>query len=208
MGFTLRKDRGWAQFQKALDGSKFKRILAKHLRRASRLNGKLAEAAVRTAIRRGVFAANAPLTIMIKGSSKPLVDNNDLANAVSSTLVSDTELFVGFTKTSDLYDIALSVHEGVEIRVTPSMRGLFFALWQASIGKLDSAKLTGRAKELWERQPGGWLPLKDSTNFISIPARRFLEEAMSDEEFKRRVKQNWERAVEAAVKELVASAKG
>lgn len=198
----LKKDSGWKRFEKAIDPKRFEEVVRRNIRQASIRNGKLAEAFVRAQITAGRYAKNANLTVMIKGSSKPLVDHGDLFRAVTSVVVDDYQVFIGIVRSEGEYNLAVALHEGVEIRVTPAMRGLFFVLWQASIGQMSPGALTGRAAELWERHPGGWKPLSASTNQIVIPGRPFIEAAFKNGELKRQATANWNMALKKAMREL------
>ncbi|MGD9749386.1 MAG: hypothetical protein AB7W59_00160 [Acidimicrobiia bacterium] len=197
------KDAGWRKMERALDHAAFESTLRRNMRVATQLNGHLAEAAVRRAIRAGSFAPNASLTIAIKGSSKPLVDQGSgIFQAITSEVIDDFRVFVGVLRADEHYDIALALHEGATISVTPAMRGMFFMLWLASQGSKPSSELTGRAAELWERMPGGWLPLKSSTTAIVIPGRPYLANAFNEATLRARVQRNWERAVAKTFREL------
>lgn len=196
----VKKD--WDRFGKALESSRFRRIARKHLRIATERNGREAQAVIRRLIRAGGFASNAVLTKQIKGSGKPLVDNaTSLFQAVTSKVETDTSVFVGVLQTDGFYNIAVSLHDGQAITVTPKMRLMFQVLYWASIGNLDPGELHGAAAELWKRKPGGWLPLKDSTVVIILPPRPFIEEAFKDAKLKARVRNNWVRALNTAMKE-------
>lgn len=196
------KDDGWKRFANALDPKQFQRKLHRNIKNANYFNGKLLATAIRKAIKGGGFEKNAALTVMIKGSGKkPLTDQGELFKSIAIVVNNDLELFVGIVKDDEQYDLALAVHDGAEIRVTPAMRGLFFSLWQASIGAIPSSKLSGRAAELWERSPGGWKPLKKSTTRIVIPGRPFTKEALEDDGLKAKMEKNWRWAVEKTLKE-------
>lgn len=208
MTFGFRKDAGWTIFANAVDPRVFEAKLKHHMSRATALNGKVAVAAVRKVIRNGAFAANAPLTVHIKGSSKPLVDNGTgLFQAITDEVQDHQTVFIGVNRNSDMYNIAMALHEGVTLRVTPAMRGMFFMLWQASTGAIPSSSLTGRAAELWERRPGGWKPLKESTSVIVIPGRPFLEQAFQDPTLRNTLRNNWTQAVQATLRELATRGK-
>lgn len=207
MAIAFKKDKGWKKMQLMLEPGKATAVVKKHLQRATRLNGKIAEAKVRDTIKKGSFADNAELTQAIKGDNKPLVGvgaGAQLWGSITSTMISDTTLFVGVLKTDGMYNLAVTLHEGVSIGVTSAMRGLFFVLWQASVGKLGKSKLTGRAAELIALMPTGWLPLNKSTSVIIIPARKFIEVAFEDKEVRTRSKVNWQMALKAAFAEMKA----
>lgn len=190
----------WKSFRKAIDPATLTPVLQKEMAAATRRNGKLAERMIRKIIQDGILPFNADLTEWIKGSDKPLVDTGTgIFQAITSLAVSDFEVFVGVLRQSKFYDIAESLHEGVAIKVTPRMRGMFHALWEASEGRRDPATLTGRAAELWERRSGGWLPLRASTVVIKIPPRPFIAAAFSSPELKRQVVDQWEKAAQRAL---------
>ncbi len=195
-------EKDWKRFGRALDSSRFRRIARKHLRKATDRNGLEAQAAIRRQIRAGGFEANATLTKEIKKSGKPLVDKGtSLFQAITSKIENDTSVFVGVLQTDSFYNIALSLHNGQAIPVTPKMRLMFRVLHWVSIGNMDPSELDGAAAELWRRKPGGWLPLKDSTVAIIIPPRPFIEAGFEEEKLKQRVRNNWNRALATAMKE-------
>ena len=196
----VKKD--WARFGKALDSARFRRIARKHLRTATERNGLEAQAAIRRLIRSGNFASNAVLTKQIKGSGKPLVDNaTSLFQAITSKVETDTSVFVGVLQTDDFYNIALALHNGTAIQVTPKMRLMFRVLHWVSIGNMDPSELDGRAAELWKAKPGGWFPLKDTTIAIILRPRFFILRAFDDPKLKKTVRINWNRALSIAMKE-------
>jgi len=200
-GFKM--DAGWRKWEHAITPRVFTAKLNHNMRRATALNGKLAEATIRNTIKAGMSPANAALTIMIKSSSKPLVDQpGGLFQAITSQVMDHTTVFAGVLSTNGEYDIALALHEGATINVTPRMRGMFFWLWQASEGKLPPNELEGRAAQLWERSPGGWAPLKDSTTHIIIPPRPFIQRAFANRDMRLKAKENWQKALQATMREL------
>lgn len=181
-------------FLDILNPGKFEAELNRNMRRATALNGKIAERFVRMSISKGNFAPNAPLTIALKKSNKPLADKGDLFQAITSQIIDAYTVHVGIFQTSKVYDTAVAVHDGVSIRVTPAMRGMFFLLYKASIGEFPASKLEGRAAELFSKFQD-WKPLKPSTQIIVIPPRPFLEGAMEDEGLRRAVQENWRQAL-------------
>lgn len=202
------KSKGIKRWLKALDPAAFTQNMRTNVRKATVLNGKIGEAYLRKAIQssRGRLKPNAPLTKLIKGSAKPLVDQGLLFQAITSRVKDDFTVFIGVLRTSESYDLITTLHEGKEIKVTPAMRGMFFMLWRASIGEIDSSSLTGRAAELWKRKQGGWFPLRDDTVAVIIPARRFMRLVFEDPQFKKLVKDNWTKALAASFKDQSKSA--
>lgn len=198
---TAFKVKGLKGLTVALDWKKYAVASGAKLRAATVFNGKLAEAAVRKQLQKGMDPRNAALTQAIKGGDKPLVDSAELFNSVTSTPISDTEVFVGVKRSSREYNVAALIHEGTTITVTPAMRGMFFYLWKASTGDISPDKLTGRAAELWKRMQKDWKPLKAETKTITIPARPFITIALSSGQLRGLCKFNWERAMGTVFKE-------
>ena len=89
-------------------------------------------------------------------------------------------VWVGIPKGHRKSKLAELVHDGATIPVTEAMRTMFRLLWQASEGKFDPQKLTGRAAALWKVKQSGWLPLKDDTEHIVIVERPFMSLAFQD----------------------------
>jgi len=198
--------KGMKKMEAALDSKQFDKIMRRNMRRATQLNGMVAQAAYRRAIQAGVKPANAALTQAIKGDDKPLVGTSEMFNAITSKVVNDFTSFAGVLRRDDIYNIAVIVHEGATIPVSQKMRNMFYMLWQASIGKIDPSELTGRAKELFEAMQN-WYPLKESTNVIEIPARPWMRNANDDPEMKRLMKRNWQQALQASFREQAAAAR-
>lgn len=199
----LKLDRGWKKWEKAISPRRMEAAIRNNMRTATKLNGKLAERTIRQVIRAGKTDRNADLTIMIKSSSKPLVDQGTgLFQAITSHVIDDQTVFAGVLRTDGDFNIAMALHKGVTINVSPAMRGMFFFLWQASIGAIPESKLEGRAAQLWERSKGGWLPLKPSTSKIVIPGRPFMREAFANTRIRSLAKRNWQQALQKAMREL------
>jgi hypothetical protein len=205
MKFVL--DDGWKRWERAITPSIFSRELRKNLKVATKRNGLVAVRTIRKVIRSGSFQDNAPLTVMIKSSSKPLVDRGSgLFQAITHKMVDDVTVFAGVLMTSGEYNIAIAIHQGATIRVTPKMRGMFFNLWLVSEGELPPGYLKGRARELWERHQGDWLPLKSDTRRLVIPSRPFIKDAFNDTMMKHLAFKNWENAIKKTMKRLAKGA--
>lgn len=198
--------KGMKKLEAALDSKQFDKIMRRNMRRATQLNGMVVQAAYRKAIQSGIKPSNAALTQAIKGDDKPLVGTSELFNAITSKVVNDFTAFAGVLRRDDVYNIALAIHEGVSIQVSQKMRNMFYLLWQASEGKIDPSELTGRPKELFEAMQN-WYPLKESTNFINIPARPWMRYANDDPEMKRLLRNNWQQALKASFREQAAAAR-
>lgn len=190
-------------FAAALEPANFKRMLEKHVGKGTLKAALVAERELRKHVRAKVPPKNAALTIFIKKSRKPLIDHGDLFQAMTSHQVSWDRAFVGVLQTSSQYNIAKTLLEGRSVRVTELMRNMFFLLWRASVGSLDPARLTGRAADLWARQPRGWKPLRDSTTIIVIPPRPFLD-VFKKREVIEKIRMQWEISLDKLFAEMAA----
>lgn len=194
------KIKGLKRWRVALDARGFDADAQRYIAQATALNGKLAEALVRKTIQgggSGEYARNARLTKLIKKSQKPLVDSGLLFQSVTSAVQDVYTVFVGVLRTSNEYNVAAIVHEGVREVVTPAMRGMFFMLWRASEGAIDPSELTGRAAALWARKQKGWYPLAPETEAIVIPGRPFFKVAFKNTQMIKLARDNWRKALEA-----------
>lgn len=196
-GFIM-KGPGWQRLKIALDPKKFRGRVKAQFSVAMARAGKEAEAQVRRVIKSAPFLGNRPLTMAIKKSSKPLVDQGDLYGAITSQVLSYNSAFVGVLKTNANYNVALAIHEGVLIPVTPKMRSMFWHLWLKS--EVDPGiELTGRAAELWARFQGPWYPIGFGTKVIVIPSRPFIKAAFRSRTMRRRVREIWAAALQRAM---------
>ncbi len=189
---------GMAEWADATDATAFGKRLGRNIRRATKLNALAAVKTMREVIQSGDFKANAPLTVALKGSSKPLVASGDMFQSVTTEELSGKdEIFVGVLRSADQYDVVDIVHNGATIPVTPAMRWMFMLLAKAS-DTGDASKLEGRAAELYG-QFQGWKPLATSTTAIYIPARPFAVVTFNKPELIKLCRDNWEAAVLAAM---------
>lgn len=205
--FKLKGD--WKKFKKLVNSKEFKGRLEKNFKIATKANAMLVKRRIRWYIKNSVKAKpNAPLTVLIKGSSRPSFDGGDLFAGITEKIISSHEALIGVIKGTvtaqgeDLGKVAEIVHNGASIPVTSSMRGLFFYLWLAGQGKIPISSLTGRAAELADRlkdELSQIRPLKSSTNLIVIPARPFIADAMRSASLKKKVKENWENAIQKSL---------
>jgi len=180
---------GFDELKDKLDPKKFPRRMEKHVKKATLKNAMIGAGRVKWDIQRGKFAANAPLTRALKGSSKPLVDTEELFKSITGDAVAWNVALIGVLKnrqvknpeTGDVEDImmiAKILHDGAVIPVTPPMRRLFYAL----------------AK----KYPGQVTPLSIRTKVIVLPARPFLKGVLDKTEIAK-YKANWMAAVRKAL---------
>ena len=139
----------WREFVENLDGNKFQRRLDMELRRANELIGKKFQRTARGLIRAAVYAPNSPMTIILKGSSKPLLDRGDLYQAITYDVEGPYAVRVGVIKHrlkgADALDVAWILHEGATINVAqhPKVRRKMWAMLRermAGIAKLSKPR--------------------------------------------------------------------
>ena len=168
----------WKKWLRLLQGSRFKADLVKELTRAMTACTVLVRKEIVDRIDQGVYAPNAPLTTLMKGSGLPLVDKGDLRRSIQGKVIKYNEGFVGVFRTGKAANIGAILHEGATIKVTSKMRGWFKA--QATTSS-------------------GVKPLKSSTKVIRIPGRPFIKEAIELPAVTTAVQLNYREAVDAAM---------
>jgi hypothetical protein len=204
MAPTKFKPKGkWKQFQAAIDPKKFAASARRHLKTAMTQTAQYIRGEIRRGIRSGGYAPNAELTKLLKGSTKPLVGSTaELWKGVTYQVPSYRMAFVGVLRQSGAYNVALTVHDGKNIRVSPKMRGMFWLLWKTSIGQFDPGKLRGRTRELWDqlKRRGIIKPLDPGTTVIRIPPRPFIRAVFDSKKVQATVKANFAQAISEALK--------
>lgn len=205
----LKMTGNWKQMAAALDPKRFQANLDANMGKATRFNGMMVAGMIRKRIRGRRYTSNAPLTVLIKKSSTPLVDDGDLFGAVTSKNIDAYSVFVGVLRSAigpdgqSLVNIAEFLHKGGSIPVTDAMRAMFIMLWEVGQGKRERSTLEGRAAELAKQLKGRIKqikPLKASTKFIVVPPRPFLSDVLNDPLVLKRCRKNWEKAFQATLK--------
>lgn len=196
---TQFKIKGLKKWQQAIDARGFDKAARIHMRQATKLNGLVAVKLQRQVIQSGKsLKRNATLTQAIKGDNKALVDDSTLFQGITHKVIDDFTVFAGVLRSDRSFEVASMIHQGAEAKVTKKMRGLFYVLWRASTGKMDPNKLTGRAKDLYERMQTGWLPLSNDTEVIVIPPRQWLIIAFRNTQMVKQTRDNWKMALQRA----------
>lgn len=180
IGFNELKDR--------LDPKKFNRRIRKHVGRATLRNALVGMSRAKRDIQSGKFTPNAPTTVALKGSSKPLVDTGELFKSITGEAVAWNVALIGVLKNravrnketgkvEDLIMVAKILHDGAVVPVTAAMRRLFFRL---------------------ARTKPGVVPLSSRTRVLVIRPRPFLQGVLDRSEI-RKYKANWSAAVRRAL---------
>lgn len=202
MSTSVRLTGDWKKLERQLSNEVFRGKIESEMKRATRTNAFMVRREIRENLRSGSHARNAPLTVFIKKSTKPLIGPGPGAQLFQSIHFRSQSAFraeIGVLKGDENANIAMIVHEGTTIPVTNAMRGMFAALQSVSEGKREPGSLRGRAQELYARRPQGWKALKPSTTMIRIPARPFLREVIERDDLNNAVARNWLAAAAAAI---------
>lgn len=166
-----------------LTSSKRDRLIREATSRTYKRLGLILSARMRRKIRSGVPPKNAPLTVALKGSSKPLADSGRLFKSITWKIENEggplRQLRVGVIKTDDeTANIAKVVHNGARIVVTPKMSRLFSIVSRATTGG-SVPSLHGRALKLVSRAKGPVFPMRVGS-VITIPPRPFAKMVLTD----------------------------
>lgn len=196
----------WDQLRDALDPSKYSVKEKNAIRIATTQNAMYVAGQIKRSIGKS-WTKNAALTILLKRSTKMLFDYGELLKAITYKVIDWKSVFVGVLKQAKgrdgkpLINVTVALHEGASIVVTERMRVMFRYLWLVTQGRMREEKLTGRAKEIYERIRGTRVikPLSPSTTAIKIPSRPFIRNVFESRDVKEFVKSNWARAVSAAL---------
>lgn len=132
----------WDDWLRRTDGGAFEKRLGVETGKALDRLGVFAVGLIRRSIRSGDYAANAALTIALKGSSKPLVDQGTLIKSVTydrQVENGQNVLYVGAHRMArwkgQEYNLVRILHDGATIRVTPAMLAAVFAKLRAKRGR-------------------------------------------------------------------------
>lgn len=196
-------ERDWKRYRRMTSSPVMRRLLRREIKQATILNSRAIKREIKREIRTGKYARNSELTIAIKGSDDPLRDTRLLVNAISVRSVRWDSSRIGVVDRGErtksgltMERLAMILQRGATIPVTPSMRGLFYHLWLASIGR-NRHELNGRAAELFQRFKD-WKPLSPATKVIVIPPRPFVATALSRHSLKLEIRKNYRNAVQRA----------
>ena len=148
----LRLSREWDDLIKSLDPASFKRRLAVQIMRANERIGRDFQRIARGMIRSGDYAPNSPITIALKGSSKPLVDKGDLFQGISYELDGPYTVRLGVLKRKvgqQVINVGLVLHEGATIDVSahPQVRRKVWAMLRKAVGADRLAKLNPKSRK-------------------------------------------------------------
>lgn len=187
----------WSRLSSKLDPLSAGKALEREVAKATERNAQEVAKAFRQEIRAGTPPVLAPLTRRIKRSTKALFDHGELSKACVGVLINWRRAEAGVLRTApEMVNVAKTLHYGASIKVTEKMRMMFARLAACSAGRANPATLTGRAAELWRRNPKmKWRRLSDSTKVIKIHGRPWMKNALERPALVAKLKTNWQRAV-------------
>lgn len=177
MAVAYLKLEGFDELARAIDDRQFRAMAVRKIREKNMVLSQLGVSTLRQTILKGKFYSNSPVTVALKGSNVPLVNNADLYGNCGAKLV-PWGFICGTQRVSSRgqADIAVILHEGATVPVTDKMR----KAWKYF------AKITG----------GRVKPLRAGTTHIRIPERPFLRMAFIDDEtFPLTVIRGWKMAL-------------
>lgn len=187
MSAGIKKDVNWRRFQRFLDPKNFQSQMTRLINLATRRAARYVVDEVRASIQRNEYEPLSGLAIISKASpsSLPLVDAGSLWLSITDKVINPFAAFVGVLRQAkgkrgkNMYNIALILHEGATIGVTPKMRAYF-----------------------WFRhsQDPRWLPLSPTTTAIHIPPRPFIRQVIQKPHVKQRVWAEWRKGMRQALR--------
>ena len=168
--------------KKFLNVPRFKTLMERKIRAATRLNAMIMHAEIRRRIRGRKYARNAKVTLMIKGKKKPpLIRTGQLHAAIEQELINSYKARVGIRPGQNA-KLAKILHEGATVKITPKVRAAIFGQIKEAGGNIDK------------------LPKMKSKGVLRIPPRRFLTEVFENRKLRSEINRNWDNAVKGLIK--------
>jgi hypothetical protein len=148
--------------------------IKKEISKATAVNTMLVVKEIKRRIRAKEYAPNSALTIALKGSSTPLIDNADLFRSIQAHLIDSYRSFAGVLRGTrskdggDLVNLAKMLHDGISIKMTPAMRRWIFA--QLNQAGIEAGEVAGGGGAKKSKKPG----------WVVIPGRPFIKDVFDD----------------------------
>ncbi len=194
---------GWEEFDRLVDTSKFAQVLPQSLKKGLTRVGQYFVRDARKAIQQKKYAANSPITIALKGSSTPLVNDGDLIGSLTADLSADgMTLWVGVnrnakSKSGRIERVAQYLHDGAVIDCAKNPRVIKAVMAQLR----ESAQGTRRGNAAMAQQILDGLMVgskKHSVRWV-IKARPFIADVVESAGFDELCTKELQAAVEEAV---------
>lgn len=191
----------WQAFQAAMDPVKFHARLERNVGIASRRIGHQFQSVARRAIRDGRYAPNSPITVILKGSSRPLVADGDLFQALTWENPDPFTVRMGVHKArsgAELVNIGIVLHEGATIDVGkhPQVRRKVWSMVSKKMrGRMSGASkksILGAAATLGQSKGAG------AKDIWTIPPRPFIIYPIETSSFQAFMRKTYASAVKAS----------
>lgn len=185
----------------SLEPGRARSIWEHYLHAAHTRVGQAGVAAIRNSIKADEYAANSPITVIIKGSSKPLVDRGDLFQAISYEIRGHWMRIGLFRQIAGVktYNLGLLLHEGFSYTPTDRQRA---AVWAKVAEALGSSR-TGSSRQATR---GAALAMGSRAGSAApvwvVPARPFIRKPLSSSSFLSGAQRTYEQAAAAAIAQI------
>lgn len=139
----------WKMLLGVLDAPRFKARLERNLVTAGNRIGRQFQREARSLIRAKAYAPNSPVTVILKGSSTPLVDRGDLFQQITFAVPDPYNVQLGIMRRAvgdRQINVAAVLHEGQTIKVTPKIRAAVFAKVRDGLSASRLAALNPRSR--------------------------------------------------------------
>lgn len=202
---TIKGSPALRALERSLEPARARAILDAVARAAFGRIGQIGQAMIRDAIRADSYAANSPITVILKGSSKPLVRRGDLIQSVSYDQPDARSLRIGLVKmkvhNGNTYDLGVILHEGatIDVGAHPKIRIKVWAMVAEALGKQRSKGSQSATNRAFVRVFGTSSTAK---NLWIIPPRPYIEQPLGGALFAARVQRVYEQAAEQAVRRI------
>lgn len=197
----------WSSFISAVDPKQVQGRLRTQMTIANKRIGRQFVAVAQRMIRAETYAPNSPLTQILKGSSKPLVDRGDLMQGITFQVKAWDDLRVGLIRQrsgEDTVNLGIILHEGATIDTNkhPRVRRKVWAMVREALGASRMSALNARSRQT-VRGAGGSLGTQGTSSSTGgiwvIPARPFILTPLNDPAFVKFVGNTWAEALEKAL---------
>jgi hypothetical protein len=191
----------WESFADAMDPDLFRQRLEEQLEMANERIGRQFIATAQRWIRADKYDPNSPITVILKGSSKPLVNRGDLFQGITFDQSDPWVLKLGIMrarpKGDDLVNIGLILHEGATVNVGahPQVRRKVWSMVTEALQKVGKLGQKSRAAAKGAASGLGGQP---ASNLWVIPARPFLLAPLASAAMQKTIKRTAIQAVKAA----------
>ena len=217
----------WDSFENALDGRAFQKRLDQEMLRAHERIGREYVRTARRAILSSAYESNSPLTVALKGSTRPLIGRTGSLLRAIGYEAGPRQLNVGLDPSKagpKLTQLAVILHEGatIDLRKHPQVRQAVWAQAREAVGAARLAQLSRRNRSAVIRSASSAgiraprrTPMSDrqrraffarqpkaprtGLDIWRIPPRPFLLEPLNAPRFVRFVGRAWSQAVERAL---------